>query len=30
MTMMRIDDCLSNRDGVLFVEETASPELIER
>ncbi len=30
MTMTRIDDCLSNRDGVLVVEETASTEPIER
>jgi diaminopimelate decarboxylase len=26
----RIDDCLSNRNGVLFIEEIASPDLIER
>ena len=29
MTENRIDDCLSNRDGVLFIEELASTELIE-
>lgn len=26
----RIDDCLSNREGVLFIEDMASPALIER
>ena len=30
MTETRIDDCLSNRDGVLFIEELASTELVER
>ena len=30
MSEARIDDCLSNRDGVLFVEELASTDLIER
>ena len=30
MTQKRIDDCLSNRDGVLFIEEVAAPELIEQ
>ena len=30
MSETPIDDCLSNRDGVLFVEELASTELVER
>ena len=30
MTQIPIDDCLSNRDGVLFIEELASTELVER
>jgi hypothetical protein len=30
MSETRIDDCLSNRDGVLFIEGMASPDLIER
>ena len=30
MTETRIDDCLSNRDGVLYIEELASTELVER
>lgn len=30
MSRTSIDDCLSNRDGVLFVEELASTELVER
>ncbi len=30
MTATRIDDCLSNRDGVLFIEDMPSAELIER
>ncbi len=30
MTETRIDDCLSNRNGVLFIEEMASPDLVER
>jgi diaminopimelate decarboxylase len=29
MAKTSIDDCLSNRDGVLFIEEMASTELIE-
>jgi len=29
MTETRIDDCLSNRDGLLFIEELASTELPE-
>lgn len=30
MSRTHIDDCLSNRDGVLFIEDLASTELIER
>lgn len=30
MTQTRIDDCLSNRDGVLFIEEMSSTELVDR
>jgi diaminopimelate decarboxylase len=30
MKETRIDECLSNRNGVLFIEEIASTELIER
>jgi len=30
MTEMRIDECLSNRDGVLFVDEVSCKELIQR
>ena len=30
MSETRIDDCLSNRDGVLFIEGMASQDLIER
>ena len=30
MASTSIDDCLSNRDGVLFVEELASTDLVER
>ncbi len=30
MSRTSIDECLSNRDGVLFIEEIASTELIER
>jgi diaminopimelate decarboxylase len=30
MSQTRIDDCLSNRDGILFIEELASTELIEQ
>ena len=30
MTETYIDDCLSNRSGVLFIEEVASTELVER
>ena len=30
MTHKLIDDCLSNRDGVLFIEELDSTELVER
>jgi diaminopimelate decarboxylase len=30
MTERRIDDCLSNRDGVLFIEEVASTDLMAR
>ena len=26
----KLDDCLSNRDGVLFIEDVSSTELIER
>lgn len=30
MNETRMDDCLSNRDGVLFIEEIATPDLIEQ
>ena len=30
MKETRIDDCLSNRDGVLFVDDLAATELVER
>ena len=30
MTATRIDECLSNRDGVLFIEGVSSAELVER
>lgn len=30
MTATRIDDCLSNRDGVLFIEGVASTDLVKR
>ena len=30
MSQMRIDACLSDRNGVLFVEDLASTDLIER
>lgn len=30
MAQTRIDDCLSNRDGVLFIENVASTSLVER
>ncbi|MDH3203034.1 MAG: hypothetical protein OEM15_19260, partial [Myxococcales bacterium] len=30
MSSTRIDDCLSNRDGALFIEELAAAELVRR
>lgn len=30
MSVTRIDDCLSHRDGVLFIEEVASTDLVDR